>query len=122
MFASSDANLNIRLTLLQSAPLLLIRQVHLLDLMRWKDYLQMYQVTCALATVDLSLTKTVALTNDVDSSGSTTPGDEIAYNISVVNNDASQIASGVEVIDDINTLTGVTFDSSSSTKASPPNP
>lgn len=79
-------------------------------------------VTCALATVDLSLSKTVTLTNDADSSGNVTPGDEITYSILVTNNDVNQLASAVEVTDNLNTLTGLTFLSSNSTKASPPNP
>lgn len=76
-------------------------------------------ITCALANVDLSLTKTVSLTNDADTSGTITVGDEVTFSITVINNDANQIASGVEVTDDINTLAGLTFVSSSSTKATP---
>lgn len=79
-------------------------------------------VTCALATVDLSLTKTVVLTNDADSSGDITPGDQVTYSITVINNDANQLASAVEVTDNLSTLAGLTFVSASSTKASPPNP
>ncbi len=76
-------------------------------------------ITCALANVDLSLSKTAALTNDADSSGTITVGDEVTYSITVGNNDANQIASGVEVTDNINTLAGLTFVSSSTTKATP---
>ncbi|MFK7816798.1 MAG: hypothetical protein AB8B92_10745 [Gammaproteobacteria bacterium] len=73
-------------------------------------------VTCALADVDLSLTKTAVLTNDADASGTISAGDEVTYSILVINNDANQIASGVEVTDNINALSGLTFVSSSSTK------
>jgi uncharacterized repeat protein (TIGR01451 family) len=74
-------------------------------------------VTCALADIDLNLSKTVALSNDADASGTVTEGDQVTYSITVVNNDVNQIASGVEVTDNISTLTGLTFVSSSSTKA-----
>ena len=82
--------------------------------------------TCFLDEVDIELEKNVALSNDADGTGTITPGDEVTYTITVTNTDLNLIAAGIEVTDNINSLTGVSFVSFTTNRPNPgppfPNP
>jgi len=73
-------------------------------------------IGCYFTPVDVELTKSVALTNDVDASGYFSTGDQITYSITVENADPSALVSEVIVTDDLSGLAGLSFVSSSDTK------
>jgi len=83
-------------------------------------------ITCFITEVDLELEKSVVLTNDADGSTDITPGDTITYTITVTNTDLSQLASGIEITDNLFGLAGLNFVSFTTTKPNPgapfPNP